>query len=1075
MWFRYPLFCHLLVQIFCFWIVKSQNVTIYCDISTTTSNNNGSLEAPYQTFDDAFIAAADLANSIGILPDSVIQIKLAPGLYNLDESMGGFYAWDGGSSQTASLRISGQNSTISFTEDFLTVGRGPAFEIGFSGSLIFERITFKSAPGQTEWFFATTTADAKLAFDDIFVEGTDVAAYSQTYFVLSNDGGSIALNNAEFGHGACLKTHTVSFAAITSITNLRIVDREYASLFNEVTAGQLVFKNWHLRGLWLDSYSNFVVFATGENARADVANGLLEKHSSLPSDNLVEENTAFDSERLAEIYVTNVTFRDTSVCLVTALYAGNIYAKDITAIGVEKFIDLLFAYNARIELVGAHIENCTGSLNNQGPTAQVVMENVHFINLRNLESPFMYFKGQLGTFIFTFKNVTLEATVPITNPLYMIYLRGGRAQIDGLRLIGLYTCVDSCVHASKMLDFGIKNSLFSGLTLLGSQTLTIEAPPSHVLIDNWTVESIKNGGALVVRAYNTGANISIANSRFVKNKNNPFLVGVNSMAAASATLNIRNTTFAGNYYSRVISLCDGQIRFDNATFWNNTSEENGQVACDMSSGKNSLTILSSLFDGNKGVNGASMYIAGLVNASQVYLRGNVFKNNVALSRSGGWYSTVPSPLPIDLESIYINNTARSGADFSTAAAKLRLVANLSDISGYSGFALPTFSAQAVDIFGQWFYTTIADYAILLDVNVTRANNRSEAAALPGQTTSMIVFGTAEFSNVRILAPPGVYMVTVSHPADTAAIELEPVHIPVTVLPCAYPKRERSVSGYAASECHVPVCPRGCLSTGVCVDDGNCACTSTMYEGWDCSIKAAVNDSAIVTFAVTEQLTFSTSTRDRIFDTLQATFGETYNIIFRQFTQSRSDLMEFKYSLTNKRGEYLTATELSSMSTKAATSLMSSIPSSGEVVARLQTGDLSNTNLQQSVISLVIASIGITAVLLHSMWLYIKRNTGILKSTVMPLNYILNMGIAGMFAFPITDLLLPTRESCTAQVAFMPFSIGLAVPALAAKVIYYRSKYNNRIGVLKGPTTAESNFSTLIAGGLFTVYLVSATT
>ncbi|KAI8589268.1 hypothetical protein BDZ88DRAFT_418924 [Geranomyces variabilis] len=551
----------------------------------------------------------------------------------------------------------------------------------------------------------------------------------------------------------------------------------------------------------------------------------------------------------------------------------------------------------------------------------------------------------------------------------------------------------------------------------------------------------------------------------------------------------------------VLSACTGIMNFTNSVFQSNRAEgRGGAIFGNVDIGQCNIALVNSVFENNTATGGGALCIDRFETELNLMLSNVSFINNTAQSHGGAWFTLERQRLDQNFSLVtYSGNFAPSMPVRGSASAAFVPYGNWSKISLLAGASLPNFGILTIDAYEQ-AVTFELETAPVVTVALVQADSTSllkNTAVLYGPTVSVVDSGNLTLSNLRVFGPAGDYQLELIDDSGTDIPDFDPLYRPVTIKSCDWPSQLLTAAGTRELECRPPICPLGCSSTaGMCVADGNCTCTDTRYEGISCQMLKSANDSLTFAFPAgvpifansSETVTFTVDGRDRLINRVKNAYSATYFVIYRDFyispakasssgllrRDASGDTLSLKFSLADLvTGTFLDYLQLA----KASTIFTQTLAAPYKTGITTITGELANTTLKSagSILVIVVSCICIMAVFSLAGSLYLKRSAPPLGGTTTNLDMALACGLAVLFAYPITETVIPTATSCAAQIWIIPPSLGLIAACLVAKSFSHYARRKNKIALEAELSERFRKTLTLAIGILLSTYIILVAT
>ncbi|TPX66688.1 hypothetical protein SpCBS45565_g04258 [Spizellomyces sp. 'palustris'] len=1040
-------------------VASASSFTLHVNNSAELVSGDGSDSSPFQYLDDA------LAFVTGHLSNyTKFKIILEqPGDYPLN---GDPLADDGGytfasisDGQPLWLEIVGVSSAVITATPTLanSDASGPMFIIRNGATLAFKNLML-GVPGDAPHLDITWNLNAvdnsSMIFDRVTF-GTSVTALTgaSTFMVNNKDQSSTKIIDSSMFSAAYLSPILTGTSTL-DISFMRATEAQKAALtisagdFAIVRVSDSIFVNqvcWQeLQGL---------VYTEG-HAEVHWSNSIVRK---LDMNGMDTSFDVFQPMGNSVMYISNSSFEDFG----RIVWA---WTQSSTTIWNSTFLNNPAAPDGSIALVGPvsylTIDNCTfignGGKFQSYQYAPITIRNSIFIDHEIGELVGSMFDLARGAWV-QLQNVSMTSSreYPVNVPAIVIMYDDSYFAADGLTITG-YKCLE-CFDIEDAGKFYLTNSTISAveattLVFFGRKPIDLITGVEPAVI---TSTSFFNVQGRVISAALTV--LHIQNSTFVNNNGSSLL----QLRDTQTNFYFSNCSFIGNTSpgnGAVTSTCGGTLSFIDAVIANNSASAlGGAIYCDFGSGQR-LVMRRSKISGNTARVGGALYSDNLASADQLVLQDLVFDANIAVARGGAWYSSAKSPLVEEGGSVVYNGNLAPGAPArGTGPMTLGLIAPVeSSLAVYSGDILPKLTLAAYDAYNQTYYTVEDDPILVLEVSILGPDGLvAHNVTLVGQAESLLVDGSATFLGLSVLTNAGNYTLKFAEqPApgmDTSY--LHDVTLPLVIKACDPPLLLVKIDGSPYPQCRPALCPRGCSPAGVCVADGNCTCSvNPSYEGFDCRLKKSVNDSMSFTFAKSV-VPYIIEARDVLFSNLSQLYQPDYAVVYRSFSPSINTVI-FKYSLMKTASDdFVSYRELQSM-IPGTVALLSQLglPSSD---ASILAGDLAN--IDRGVAGIVIMAIAALGIFMTagSEIVIFRRNNSLAVPTY-TVNSLLAVGTAFMWAYPITDAVAPTSITCRTQILFIPFTLGIILPWLLAKALYYRYYLMNGILLRRGMSGSDRN-------------------
>ncbi|KAI8911189.1 hypothetical protein DFJ77DRAFT_90456 [Powellomyces hirtus] len=667
---------------------------------------------------------------------------------------------------------------------------------------------------------------------------------------------------------------------------------------------------------------------------------------------------------------------------------------------------------------------------------------------------------------------TAEAKLQLTNTVIQstATLPSGILQCNGTATVALeavtvtgHNCISDCIRLNEMGVLTITDSTFSKIVTQGS-AFKLERLETD---ENWPVTVVKNSafteisntvfsGSLATLEVHTSAFRHCRGASVLK-------------PAAASTFTFDRCSFSNNWTPNdgsLISECEGSVHFTNTSFTSNyAGGRGGALYCTVDSGQCTISVIDSTFTNNTANVGGGMFIDRFSDTPNLVVQRVNFSNNRALEYGGAWYTLARKALSFD-DIRYMGNTAPHLPDRGTASSTFVPFGNWESLSVISGDTLPTFGISTIDSYQQPVTFEQENAAVveigLVDMNGTEV--LSSLATLYGPTVGVVDGGKLSFENVRVFGKTGSYRIRLAEDSSTEMSQFQPVMRPVNISTCEAPRQLLPALDTSELECRLPICQRGCSSpAGLCVADGHCSCVDPLYEGIACQLKKGENDSLTFAFSSgtavfagsTDVYEYSVKGRDTMLSQIEKIYKDKYIVIYRDFQSTsqpklaRRDIgsntgetLYLKFSLADAQtGSFLDYRQLRAEST----ALQAALVSPQSMGVQVLEGALANTRITSagSIIVIVCSTLCVLMVLAVAGMLFAKRENTAIRGTTHNLDMLLALGLAGLFAFPITDTTEPTTLSCRVQIWMLPWSIGLVssyvqTPRESCKALFMRA-------------------------------------
>ncbi|KAJ3172279.1 hypothetical protein HDU87_008140 [Geranomyces variabilis] len=505
-------------------------------------------------------------------------------------------------------------------------------------------------------------------------------------------------------------------------------------------------------------------------------------------------------------------------------------------------------------------------------------------------------------------------------------------------------------------------------------------------------------------------------------------------------------------------------------------------------------VLNSVFENNTATGGGALCIDYFDTELNLMLVNVSFINNTASSHGGAWWTLERQRLDDNFASVtYSGNFAPSMPVRGSASATFVPYGDWSKVSLLAGASLPSFGISTNDAYEQPV-TFELETAPVVTVALTQADSAAlltNTAVLYGPTVSVVDSGNLTLSNLRVFGPAGDFLLKLIDDSGTEIPDFDPLYRQVTIKSCDWPMQLLTAAGTPELECRPPICPLGCSSTaGVCVADSNCTCTDTSYEGISCQILKSANDSLTFAFPAgvpiftnsSDVVTFTVDGRDQLISRVKKAYSATYTVIYRDFRGLRSsnssltrrdasgDTLYLKFSLADLvTGNFLDYLQLAKVSTIFTQTL--DAPYRAGITTTI--GALANTTIDSvgSILVIIISCVCIMTALSLAGALYIRPSRPPLGATTRNFDMALPCGLAVLFAFPITETMIPTATSCALQIWLIPPSFGLIAACLVAKSFSHYARRKNKIALEAELPERFRKILILAIGVLLSVYVV----
>ncbi|KAI9094675.1 hypothetical protein DFS34DRAFT_628680 [Phlyctochytrium arcticum] len=638
------------------------------------------------------------------------------------------------------------------------------------------------------------------------------------------------------------------------------------------------------------------------------------------------------------------------------------------------------------------------------------------------------------------------------------------------------SCTSNCLLVNELGDLTIKNSNFSSIKTQGA-FLKVERSEAE---DTWPLTRISQSKFTdIVNTVIEGslAPVNISQCTFSNNTGGSVLRPI-----GGSQFSIQRCAFEDNKTPEngaVLSECKGSIAFDDSTFSRNSAQTSGgAIFCNLDVHGCSIDVWRSNFTSNSADIGGGVYIDKFTETPQLRLVDVLFTNNSARKYGGAVYTGARKYFPVG-NSGFINNTAPRVADFGSATCSIKSSSSWGNVNLLAGEVLPSVSLDTYDCYGT-FIDHEKETAVVLQASLRNATTGEVVSPanglLLGSTLMVADSGRLTFNDLTIFGQVGSYNLTISQDNSGQGIQIPPFTIPVSISNCEAPKQllpslnvgSRVANQVNQLECRLPRCSQGCAApAGVCVGDGNCNCVDTSYEGLSCQLKRGQNDSLTFSFSPSspvfagsqQTFDFSVAGRDALFAQVQKVYGDSHNVIFRDYwssepstrlqRRSSNGTLNLKFSLINLYdGNFLNYRELQAAGGKLQTSLDPNFTSVGSAGVGVATGALANTSINSIGSILVVVSSAVTIIftIVLAILLFRKRAHPALVGTSVALDMVLAFGIVNLLAFPITDAFEPTNATCSAQVLMLPNSFGLPATVLLFKAYQIFTRRRNKVAL-----------------------------
>ncbi|TPX61175.1 hypothetical protein PhCBS80983_g01313 [Powellomyces hirtus] len=671
---------------------------------------------------------------------------------------------------------------------------------------------------------------------------------------------------------------------------------------------------------------------------------------------------------------------------------------------------------------------------------------------------------------------TAEAKLQLTNTVIQstATLPSGILQCNGTATVALkavtvtgHNCISDCIRLNEMGVLTITDSTFSKIVTQGS-AFKLERLETD---ENWPVTVVKNSafteisntvfsGSLATLEVHTSAFRHCRGASVLK-------------PAAASTFTFDRCSFSNNWTPNdgsLISDCEGSVHFTNTSFTSNyAGGRGGALYCTVDSGQCTISVINSTFTNNTANVGGGMFIDRFSETPNLVVQRVNFSNNRALEYGGAWYTLARKALSFD-DIRYMGNTAPHLPDRGTASSTFVPFGNWESLSLISGDTLPTFGISTIDSYQQPVMFEQENAAVveigLVDMNGTEVI--SSLATLYGPTVGVVDGGKLSFENVRVFGKTGSYRIRLAEDSSTEMSQFQPVMRPVNISTCEAPRQLLPALDTSELECRLPICQRGCSSpAGLCVADGHCSCIDPLYEGIACQLKKGENDSLTFAFSSgtavfagsTDVYEYSVKGRDTMLSQIEKIYKDKYIVIYRDFQSTiqpklarrdtgsnTGETLYLKFSLADAQtGSFLDYRQLRAEST----ALQAALVSPQSMGVQVLEGALANTRITSagSIIVIVCSTLCVLMVLAVAGTLFAKRENTAIRGTTHNLDMLLALGLAGLFAFPITDTTEPTTLSCRVQIWMLPWSIGLVSSILLVKAWGHYIRRKNKMALI----------------------------
>ncbi|KAJ3008602.1 hypothetical protein HKX48_008439 [Thoreauomyces humboldtii] len=1110
------LYCVLVLLFIHPFSVLADDLDLFVDILAEGSLQDGTAENPFLALDDA-LQIIDESRTNGTFR----ILLVSPGEYpvnhdfwdlgardDLDDSnsvdfyiIAGSSAWQGTDGPTivrgpdvsvttgiAPIVEFGINMGWSYTLSNLQIGL-PANHAAVDGNGTEFRFTFSS----NEEYFDTRY----LTFDNVTLKGgpnPDFDTKDDVLYLVMNAPDS-------YGH---------------SLTQNNVKVKAGVHYYPSMTNSDLTMDG-------LDFQGGSVFIAGSGTSGTYISNSVIKNPFCLRGDALITASTnEFHHVTITGNLVTNPVHWCGAVITMSSTEGGTLYDVSIQ----DWQGPLITVDQGTVEIVGLNITNCTtmypgarDAVNLETRKTKTITSDLMLLNPKaNTTISGLTVTETFGPFTILGNLTVTDATIRIDALPYLFtasaaayltmssltisYASGitsGILSVNGTATVNLEDviiadreCGDHCVHVAELGDLTIISSIFSDLgadstVFFLERSETDENPPATVLTD-CTLADIN--GTLFSGLLST---LQVLTST-IKGCSGASLLA----PLIQSQFSFNSSTFMKNWTpgdGSIMSDCDGTATFGACTFNSNgAGGQGGVIHTDVGIKGCFLSIVDSTFTNNTAAiaGGALSLIDNLETSTidNLILQNISFTENHAGVYGGAVFFLSRQVLP-STSLRFLSNTASTIPDRGTSSSTfVPLTGWNTTIAVLPGATLSVLEIATYDAYGQLasFETDHAPVVTIQLVSNDGVSDVSSIAMLFGQTVGVVDSGKLAFSNVRVFGAAGNYSIRLIDDSGTDIPEFSPLFTSLTISPCVSPSQLLLASGTTELECRLPSCPKGCSATaGQCVADGNCKCTDPAYEGLSCGILKSENDS--VTFGFTANQTvfldsadsfdLSVDGRDRMIEQIQAVYGDTYTVVYRDFYSSTASSLArrdsgtatlfLKFSLTYPSGTYLNYKELAT----ASTVLTAKLASPETMGIKVVVGNLANVSVTSagSIATIAISCLCITTVLVLQGMVFARRAQQPVQGTTHELDIFLAAGLAFLFAYPVTDTMIPTAASCRAQIWLIPLSFGLITSCLTIKSFIHYTRRKNKMILATDLSPSLARRLNLVVSCIFGLYVI----